>query len=377
MKYIPMSKYSARRVKPARVRAVAADNSFFVRQVLFLLLAVALLLCAPLRARAVAPESPRITPVVRAVQTVAPAVVNITSTHIVEGQRLSPLEQFFGPGFSGLPGFDLPGGRPVRQKRVSLGSGVIVDGAKGLVLTNAHVIEGGDEVMVHLLDGREFPASVKGADPDFDIAVLQIRGASNLPAVRMKPRYDDLDEYIADLKAEIAQNDQCATHYYNLGLALLTKRDFVAAEEAFLNAVRNSPHLAEAYVQLGGICLERGDLEGCLRYNEEAANCRAKFPVPLSNIAFVHLQRGEPDKAIKALTKALKWDPNFVQARNALATAYYMLLRPAASFLSFRPCGDRCYASSCPSDPRAFACRERLDRPAGRSPVRRKKGSPQ
>lgn len=140
----------------------------------------------------------------------------------------------------------------------------------------------------------------------------------------MKARYDDLDEYIADLKAEIAQNEQCATHYYNLGLALLTKRDFVAAEESFLNAVRNSPHLAEAYVQLGGICLERGDLDGCLRYNEEAANCRAKFPVPWSNIAFVHLQRGEPGKAVTALKKALKWDPDFVQAQNALATAYYM-----------------------------------------------------
>ena len=140
----------------------------------------------------------------------------------------------------------------------------------------------------------------------------------------MKARYDDLDEYIADLKAEIANNEQCANHYYNLGMALLTKRDFIAAEEAFLNAVRNSPHLAEAYVQLGGICLERGDLDGCLRYNEEASNCRAKFPVPWSNIAFVHLQRGEPDKAITALNKALKWDPNFVQAQNALATAYFM-----------------------------------------------------
>lgn len=134
----------------------------------------------------------------------------------------------------------------------------------------------------------------------------------------MKERYDDLDEYIADLKKEIEANAQCATHYYNLGLALLSKRDFVAAEEALLNAVRNSPHLAEAYVQLGGICLERGDLEGCLHYNEEAANCRAKFPIPWSNIAFVHLQRGEPDKAIAALRKALKWDPKFIQAKNAL-----------------------------------------------------------
>ncbi|WP_165177774.1 tetratricopeptide repeat protein [Desulfovibrio sp. ZJ369] len=140
----------------------------------------------------------------------------------------------------------------------------------------------------------------------------------------MKEQYDDIDEYIADLKSEIATNDKCANHYYNLGLAMLSKRDFVAAEEALLNAVRNSPHLAEAYVQLGGICLERGDLDGCLRYNEEAANCRAKFPIPWSNIAFVHLQRGQPDKAIAALHKALKWDPNFVQAKNALATAYFM-----------------------------------------------------
>ena len=140
----------------------------------------------------------------------------------------------------------------------------------------------------------------------------------------MKERYDDVDEYIADLKNEIEGNAQCANHYYNLGLALLSKRDFVAAEDALLNAVRNSPHLAEAFVQLGGICLQRDDLDGCLRYNEEAAKCRAKFPVPWSNIAFVHLQRGEPDKAIEAVKKALKWAPKFVQAKNALATALYM-----------------------------------------------------
>ncbi len=140
----------------------------------------------------------------------------------------------------------------------------------------------------------------------------------------MKKSYDDIDEYIADLKSEIQDNEQCANHHYNLGLALLTKRDFVGAEESFLAAVRNSPRLAEAFVQLGGICLERGDLDGCLRYNEEAANCRAKFPVPWGNIGFVHLQRGEPEKAIKALKKALKWEPNFIQAYNALATAHFM-----------------------------------------------------
>ncbi|MGN0008465.1 MAG: tetratricopeptide repeat protein [Desulfovibrionaceae bacterium] len=141
----------------------------------------------------------------------------------------------------------------------------------------------------------------------------------------MKDRYDDIDEYIADLKAEIAQNEQCATHHYNLGLALLSKRDFMAAEESFLEAVRNSPHLAEAYVQLGGICLKRNDLEGCLRYNEEAANCRAKFPVPQANIGFVYIQMGKPEKALVHLRKALKWDPEFLQAKTGVATAQFML----------------------------------------------------
>lgn len=140
----------------------------------------------------------------------------------------------------------------------------------------------------------------------------------------MKERYDDIDEYIADLKKEISANEKCASHHYNLGVALLSKRDFTAAEEAFLNALRNSPHLAEAYVQLGGICMHRGDLEGCLRYNEEAANCRPKYSIAQSNIAFVYLQKGEPDKALKSLDKALNWDPKFVQARNALATAHFM-----------------------------------------------------
>ena len=70
----------------------------------------------------------------------------------------------------------------------------------------------------------------------------------------MKDRYENLDEYIADLRAALSQNDGCANHHYNLGVALLSKGDFVAAEESFLAAVRNSSHLAEAYVQLGGIC---------------------------------------------------------------------------------------------------------------------------
>ena len=140
----------------------------------------------------------------------------------------------------------------------------------------------------------------------------------------MKAKYEDIDEYIHDLQEEIKTNEKCANHYYNLGLAFLSKRDFVAAEDAFLKAVENSPRLAEAYVQLGGICQGRGDLDGCLHYNEEAANVRPKFAIPQSNIAYVHLQKGEPEKAMSAITKALQWNPNFVQAKNALGLAHHM-----------------------------------------------------
>lgn len=125
---------------------------------------------------AFAASSQRITPVVRAVSSAAPAVVNITSSHI---GRSSPLELFFEQGND-------PFGELGRKgKRVSLGSGLIVDGEKGLVLTNAHVLAGGDEIMVHLQDGREYRATIRGIEPDFDIAVLQLKDAPRLPALAL------------------------------------------------------------------------------------------------------------------------------------------------------------------------------------------------
>jgi Do/DeqQ family serine protease len=64
----------------------------------------------------------------------------------------------------------------VPQERInqSLGSGVIVDASRGLVLTNHHVIEGADEVSVTLADGRTFPAAFVGSDPDTDVALMRI-----------------------------------------------------------------------------------------------------------------------------------------------------------------------------------------------------------
>jgi tetratricopeptide (TPR) repeat protein len=106
------------------------------------------------------------------------------------------------------------------------------------------------------------------------------------------------------------------------------------AEKAFHDAIEYSPTLAEAYVQLGGICLQRGDLEGCFRFNQRATKARAGFAEGYANMAFVLLQlvdgqdpkedEEKVDKAIKHLKKAIIHNKYFVQAYATLGTAYYM-----------------------------------------------------
>lgn len=119
------------------------------------------------------PSSARLTPVARIVRNSAPAVVNITCSS-QDRARKSPLELFMDPDFGIL-------GQP--RKRMSLGTGIIVDGKRGIVLTNAHVISDADEIMVRLQDGREFAAKIMGMEPDFDLAALEISNAPNLPSI--------------------------------------------------------------------------------------------------------------------------------------------------------------------------------------------------
>lgn len=65
---------------------------------------------------------------------------------------------------------------PSEAKRATnLASGVIVDSDKGYILTNFHVVQGAEEVMITLSDGRNFPAKFIGGDPESDVAVVQIQ----------------------------------------------------------------------------------------------------------------------------------------------------------------------------------------------------------
>jgi tetratricopeptide (TPR) repeat protein len=137
-------------------------------------------------------------------------------------------------------------------------------------------------------------------------------------------QFDNVNDYIADLKQKYQTNNTCANTAYNLGVAYIAKRDFMEAERWLRKALDHSDKFAEAWVQLGGIAMQRGDLEGCLNYNVEASKIRPFFAVPWGNIGFVQAQMGQNDEAVKSLKKALKYDPNFVQAMATMGTLHFM-----------------------------------------------------
>ena len=135
-------------------------------------------------------------------QQISPSVVNISSTQEMRGPSMGGR----GPGGPGAPGgpggpggpgapegdpfheffepferfFGPPRRGPFRAK--SLGSGFVID-AGGYIITNNHVVENADEIIVRLSTGKEFKAKVAGRDPKTDIALIEISGASDLTPV--------------------------------------------------------------------------------------------------------------------------------------------------------------------------------------------------
>ena len=108
---------------------------------------------------------------------VVPGVVNISTTSRVRIE-LNPLfnDPFFRQFFGGVPNV------PREVERQSLGSGVIVDAERGLILTSQHVIANAEEISVTLLDGRRFEATLVRSDRDADVSIVRI-AARNLTAV--------------------------------------------------------------------------------------------------------------------------------------------------------------------------------------------------
>ncbi|WP_428944012.1 serine endoprotease DegP [Pantoea sp. FN060301] len=131
---------------------------------------------------------------------VMPSVVSINvegSTTVSTPRLPQQFQQFFGdnspfcqdgspfqnsPMCSAGPGTG-QGGQ--QEKFRALGSGVVIDAAKGYVVTNNHVVDNATKIQVQLSDGRKYDAKVIGKDPRSDIALIQLNEAKNLTAIKI------------------------------------------------------------------------------------------------------------------------------------------------------------------------------------------------
>ena len=146
---------------------------------------------------------------------VMPSVVSINvegSTTVKTPRMPQQFQQFFGDNspfcqdgspFQGSPmcqggggqgqgqDQDQGGANTQQEKFRALGSGVVIDAAKGYVVTNNHVVDNATKIQVQLSDGRKYDAKVIGKDPRSDIALIQLNDAKNLTAIKIADS-DDL-----------------------------------------------------------------------------------------------------------------------------------------------------------------------------------------
>jgi serine protease Do len=115
----------------------------------------------------------------------SPTVVNIKVTKVAKNANWQwhqvpdgPFGEFFKRFFQDMPQ------HPEPYKQQGAGSGVIISD-DGYILTNNHVVEGADEVLVTLKDQQEYPAEIVGRDPKTDLAVLKIKANKPLPVAAM------------------------------------------------------------------------------------------------------------------------------------------------------------------------------------------------
>ena len=117
----------------------------------------------------------RRTATVQVVEKVGPSVVNVTTEQKAQGGPFRPFgDPFFDRFFQDFFESRAP------ETMQSLGSGVVIDAA-GHVLTNEHVVSRADVIRVTLADGRELEASLIGAEPNFDLAVLELVKTKGVP----------------------------------------------------------------------------------------------------------------------------------------------------------------------------------------------------
>ncbi|MFZ5453404.1 MAG: trypsin-like peptidase domain-containing protein [Thermodesulfobacteriota bacterium] len=116
---------------------------------------------------------------IRVADQVMPSVVSLKAVRVVTYRPPGISEDFFrGTPFEGsFREFD----RPIRQRQVGQGSGIIIN-SRGYILTNRHVVAGSQQLQVNLHDGRQLTGKLIGTHSKFDLALVQVRGGGLQPA---------------------------------------------------------------------------------------------------------------------------------------------------------------------------------------------------
>ena len=241
------------------------------------------------------PAMPSLAPML---ERIVPAVVNINSKTRVRVRNPFLDDPFFRQ-FFGMQN------APRERIEQSLGSGVIIDAAKGYVLTNNHVVEGADDISVTLHDNRTLPGRLVGTDPQTDVAVLQIP-AENLVAL---PLADSSQLHVGDYVVAVGNPfglGQTVTHGIVSALQRSGLRGVGFQNYIQTDAPINPGNSGGALVNL------RGELVGINSaiYTPSGGNVGIGFAIPANLaadamrqlIASGHVQHGSLGLQAQALT---------------------------------------------------------------------------
>lgn len=249
---------------------------------------------------------------------VSDAVVNIaTEAEITIRRRRDPF--FDDPFFRRF--FDQ--GRSQTRKRQGLGSGVVFDAEQGLILTNAHVIQGADTITVNLKDGREAEATIIGTDKDSDVAIIQV----DLPGLRAIPLGDSDALQVGDFVVAIGNpfglrqtvTSGIVSALGRSGLGIENYEDFIQTDASI-----NPGNSGGALVNL------RGELIGINTaiVAPSGGNVGIGFSIPINMaiqikqqlLEFGEVQRGRLGVRIQDLTADLAKAFDIEQAQGAVIT---------------------------------------------------------
>ena len=246
-----------------------------------------------------------------------PAVVNISTKTRVQVQDNPLLRDPFFRRF-----FDVPN-MPRERESQSLGSGVVVNARLGHVLTNHHVVDKADEILVTLQDGREFAAEIIGSDPESDVAVVKIdaKGLQGIPV-------GDSDQLrVGDFVVAIG-NPFGLSHTVTSGIVSALGRSGLGIEgyEDFIqtDASINPGNSGGALVNL------RGQLVGINTaiIGPNGGNVGVGFAIPINMarqisqqiIDFGEVKRGQLGVGIQTLTPELAGAMDLAMTRGVLIT---------------------------------------------------------